>query len=65
MKLREVVRELRRELDTRDRLYPKWVEEGRLSQAIANERRAALAWSITILSRIDDNLDCDVVRDSL
>lgn len=38
----EIATELRRELSYRERVYPRWVQEGRLDHAVANRRNAAL-----------------------
>ena len=34
--------ELQREIATRERVYPRWVEQGRMTQRQANERLAAM-----------------------
>jgi len=65
VKLREIVAELQRELEVRERLYPRWIEEGRISPGLAHERIHALWWGIAILSQCDQLLEAEAVRDSM
>lgn len=42
----EVLTELHRELSVRRQVYPRWVASGKLSQKVADQRIAAIAWAI-------------------
>ena len=44
--------ELRRELATRQRVYPDWVRTHKLTQATADHRTATLADTITLLEQL-------------
>ena len=61
----EVVEELRREAATRERLYPRWIEEGRLSQPLAKERLFALENAIWILSHLAQDRTVESVVEAL
>lgn len=45
--------ELRRELATRQRVYPDWVRADKLSQQTADHRTRALADAITLLEHLE------------
>lgn len=47
--LEEQIQELERELALRERVYPKWVEAGRMSQREAQQRYLALRAALTTL----------------
>ena len=47
--LADQIKELRRELAQRDHLYPRWIGEGKLTQAVADHRKACLASTIVAI----------------
>jgi hypothetical protein len=50
----ECVDELQRELSVRERCYPRWVSEGRLSRTDARDRTERLQGAIRLLERALD-----------
>lgn len=50
--LAEQIVELRREMRQRERVYPRWVQDGRMSQAIANLHMARLAAALATLEAV-------------
>jgi len=53
--LQEAVDELRRELQVRQRCFPKWVEEGRLSHSEATDRYERLLTALNSLQEVIDD----------
>lgn len=49
MTIDEVLKELKRELATRRRVYPNWVAQGKLTQATADHRVEAIEWAIDVI----------------
>lgn len=45
----EVLKELKRELGMRRKLYPNWVQQGKLSQQTADHRIDAIEYAIDVL----------------
>lgn len=45
----QVLKELRRELGMRRSCYPRWVKEGKLSQATADHRIEVIEWAIGVI----------------
>jgi polyhydroxyalkanoate synthesis regulator phasin len=50
MKTPDIIKELKRELDMRQKLYPSWVKQMKLTAEQAKHRIDALSEAITILS---------------
>ncbi|MDJ0950947.1 MAG: hypothetical protein QNJ94_18705 [Alphaproteobacteria bacterium] len=50
--LREIVKELKREVETRRRVYPRWVAEKRLDKATASRRIVLLETAADVLTRL-------------
>lgn len=46
--------EVRRELGARRRLYPRWVEEGRMPEHVAAQRLAAMEAVLATLKALDE-----------
>lgn len=46
----DALRELRREHKMRSRVYPDWIEKGRITRADATHRLAALEFAIEIVA---------------
>jgi len=57
MKIKAVLTELRRELSMRERLYPDWVRDGKLSEKAAAHRKAAIREAIARLNVMDRQLN--------
>lgn len=45
-KLEASIKELKRELTTRKRVYPDWIRFGKIDQKVADERTEILQWTI-------------------
>lgn len=54
---RDMIAELDREIDTRRRVYPRWISDGRISQEDADRR-------VAILKRIRDVLSTPGAEDA-
>jgi len=50
--LREQLGELERELKLRERVYPRWVREGRMTEEAGREQCRRLAGAIKTISRL-------------
>ena len=48
--------ELKREIDVRDRCYPRWVQEGKISKTDATDRFARHKNAIKLLALLLDSL---------
>ncbi|MEO5681430.1 MAG: hypothetical protein ABIQ88_02250 [Chitinophagaceae bacterium] len=48
---KDVLKELNREMDTRQRIYPRWKLEGKITADVASHRIACIAKAIEILNR--------------
>lgn len=50
--LRQQIAELKRELSTRQRVYPSWIQRGQISALDADYRTRALAAAVTTLEHL-------------
>lgn len=50
----EVLAELRRELTTRQRVYPRWIVEGKITDEVATRRVATIQEAIVLITALDD-----------
>jgi len=41
--MQQIIRELERELATRNKVYPRWISEGKIAEATANHRRDCIS----------------------
>ncbi len=53
MRTSQIIEELERELKTREKLYPYWIREQKISETVAKHRIDALTEAIAILSEKD------------
>lgn len=52
---KDIIKELNRELTTRQRLYPRWQLENKISADVATHRISCIAKAITLLSKTIPN----------
>ena len=50
--MQQVIRELERELATRNKVYPRWIREGKITEGTANHRRDCISEAIRILDEL-------------
>jgi hypothetical protein len=50
--LQQTIGELERELATRDRAYPRWIREGKITEETANQRRDCISEAIRLLDEL-------------
>ncbi|MEQ8504621.1 MAG: hypothetical protein RIB80_04795 [Rhodospirillales bacterium] len=48
-RIKPALTELRREIAMRERLYPQWVQQGRMVQAVADRQIAALKGALDLI----------------
>lgn len=60
--LDEMHREVFRELEMRRRVYPQWVQDGRLTLAVADHRIRTLERLVALLQRIERHWQAQPVR---
>jgi hypothetical protein len=50
--MQQVIRELERELATRNKVYPRWIREGKITEGTANHRRDCISEAIRLLDEL-------------
>ena len=45
----DIIKELKRELATRERVYPKWIQSGKMHRDVANRRYMRLKAALEII----------------
>ena len=54
--LQDAVKEIRREIQLRERLYPQWVASGKLNKATAERQLARMKYALELLEGKPENL---------
>jgi hypothetical protein len=50
--MQQIIRELERELATRNKVYPRWIREGKITEGTANHRRDCISEAIRLLDEL-------------
>jgi hypothetical protein len=50
--LQQTIGELERELATRNKVYPRWIREGKITEGTANHRRDCISEAIRLLDEL-------------
>jgi hypothetical protein len=59
--LGEALDEVQRELEVRERLYPRWLEQGRITKSDAVDRHHRLATALLVLRAAVDNMGSESI----
>ena len=63
--IQQVLTELEREINMRKRLYPGWIQKGKISEPIATKRIACLTYAKELLQEKKDKKDPSVTQGKL
>ncbi len=47
--IKDAIKEINREMEVRERVYPRWIQNGKLNKVIANKQYLALKFALEIL----------------
>jgi nicotinic acid mononucleotide adenylyltransferase len=51
----QCIRELRREIGTRNRIYPNWIAQNKIDEEVAAQRIACLERTLAIIERVNQD----------